>query len=85
MTTAMIQKYCKLDEECTRILRELEKIQAIKLIDGIYKLDHAITATQKTILKSFGIQEDYVKERVRNLGELMAGAAWRKERPDRIE
>ena len=56
-------------------IKELEKIQAIKLIDGIYKLDHAITATQKTILKSFGIQEDYVKERVRNLGELMAGAA----------
>ena len=56
-------------------IKELEKIQAIKLIDGIYKLDHAISAAQKTILKSFGIQEDYVKERVRNLGELMAGAA----------
>ena len=36
-------------------IRELEKIEMIRQADGIYRLDHALTATQKTILKAFGI------------------------------
>lgn len=30
-------------------------------LDGIYRLDHAITATQKTILKAFGLTDANVK------------------------
>ena len=30
--------------------------------DNTYRLDHAVTATQKTILSAFGISEDYVKQ-----------------------
>ncbi|MFR8239185.1 MAG: transposase [Dorea sp.] len=38
-------------------LRELEKIELIRQPGGHYKVDHAITATQKTILGAFGIEE----------------------------
>ena len=36
-------------------IRELEKIEMIKGVDGIYRLDHAVTATQKKILKAFNM------------------------------
>ena len=36
-------------------LKELEKIEMIKGADNIYRLDHAVTATQKAILKAFNI------------------------------
>ena len=38
-------------------IRELEKIEMVRRNNGDYKLDHAITKTQKTILESFGINE----------------------------
>lgn len=36
-------------------IKELEKIEMIRQSDGIYRLDHAVTATQRNILKAFGI------------------------------
>ena len=48
-------------------VRELEKIEMIRQADGVYRLDHAVTATQKTILKVFGIDANYVK---RKAGEI---------------
>lgn len=42
-------------------IRELDKIEMARQLDGVYRFDHAITATQKTILKAFGVTEDYVK------------------------
>ena len=36
-------------------VRELEKIEMVRLTDNKYRLDHAVTATQKTILKAFGM------------------------------
>lgn len=44
-------------------LRELEKIEMVRQLDGVYRLDHAITATQKTILAVFGIKPENVKYR----------------------
>ena len=38
-------------------IRELEKIEMVRLPDGLYRLDYALTATQKTILAAFGIDE----------------------------
>ena len=35
-------------------VRELDKIEMARQLDGVYRLDHAVTATQKTILKAFG-------------------------------
>ena len=43
-------------------LRELEKIEMIRQTDGNYRLDHAVTATQKEILKAFGMTERNIRE-----------------------
>ena len=42
-------------------IRELDKIEMARQLDGVYRFDHAVTATQKTILKAFGMTDDYVK------------------------
>ena len=42
-------------------IRELEKIEMVRGLDRSYRLDHAITATQKTILGAFGIDAKYIK------------------------
>lgn len=41
-------------------IRELEKIEMVRQLDGVYRLDHAVTAKQKTILHAFGIHADHV-------------------------
>lgn len=56
-------------------LRELEKIELIKQPGGNYKLDHAITATQKTILGAFGIDEDHARTRALLIGKELMGSA----------
>ena len=42
-------------------LKELEKIEMIRQGDGVYRLDHAVTANQKKILKAFNIDAKDVK------------------------
>ena len=73
--------YTKLKEELERIdekpnymtvpaaIRELEKIEMIRGHDQIYRLDHAVTKTQKTILNAFGMDAAYVKQRARRISE----------------
>ena len=73
--------YTKLKDEAERLLtqpnfmnvpaaiRELEKIEMIRQADGIYRLDHAITANQKTILKAFGIDANYVKRKAKEISD----------------
>ena len=73
--------YTKLKEELNRIdenpnymtvpaaLRELEKIEMIRGRDRIYRLDHAVTKTQKTILNAFGIDAAYVKKQAERISE----------------
>lgn len=61
-------------------IRELEKIELIRQPGGNYKLDHAITAAQKTILGAFGISEADAKARALAIGkELMHAEAPEKE------
>ena len=48
-------------------IRELEKIEMIRYSDRVYRLSHAVTATQKTILKAFGLDEKYIRTRAREL------------------
>lgn len=62
-------------------LKELEKIEMLRQMDNIYRLDHAVTATQKTILKAFGVDENYIKARAIRLGEQLKTA----ELPERDE
>ena len=42
-------------------LKELEKIEMIKTSDRIYRMDHAVTATQKAILKAFEMDASDVR------------------------
>jgi hypothetical protein len=48
-------------------LKELDKIEMIRYSDGVYRLSHAITKTQKTILAAFGMTEAKIKERAKQL------------------
>ena len=41
----------------------------IRQADGIYRLDHAVTANQKTILKAFGIDANYVKRKTQQISD----------------
>ena len=50
-------------------IRELDKIEMARQLDGVYRLDHAITATQKTILKAFGLTDGYVKNKAEEISE----------------
>ena len=43
-------------------IRELEKIEMIRQPDRNYRLDHAVTATQKEILKAFHMTAVYIRE-----------------------
>lgn len=56
-------------------LREIEKIELIRQPGGNYKLNHAITATQKTILGAFGLDEDFARTRALLIGKELMGAA----------
>ena len=73
--------YASLKEKCETMLKkpnymtvpasvkELEKIVMIRHLDGIYRLDHAVTATQKTILDSFGLNEGNVRYRAEEISK----------------
>ena len=42
-------------------IMELEKIELTRQSDNIYRLDHAVSATQKTILNAFGMDADDIR------------------------
>ena len=48
-------------------IRELEKIEIVKGADNVYRLDYAVTATQKAILKAFGMTAANVTEQAREI------------------
>jgi len=53
-------------------LKELEKIEMVRQLDGKYRIDHAITATQKTILGAFGMDSSYIKNKSNELSEIIS-------------
>ena len=73
--------YTRLKEEMDRLdgkpnfmtvpaaLKELDKIEMVRGFDGLYRMDHAVTKTQKTILKAFGVDDGYMKERAKRIRE----------------
>lgn len=50
-------------------IRELEKIEIIQQPDHSYRLNYAVTATQKEILKAFGINEINIKKWANEISE----------------
>ena len=49
--------YIKLKEE----MKKLDKIEMVRQLDNIYRLEHAVTANQKVILKAFGLDANSIK------------------------
>ena len=54
-------------------LRELEKIEMTRQLDKVYRLDHAVTKTQKVILSAFGMDWNHVKYRAENISKILKG------------
>lgn len=52
-------------------IRELDKIEMIKGLDGRYRMDHVITATQKTILAAFRMDDKTVRKQAMELSEML--------------
>lgn len=52
-------------------IRELEKIEMVRRNGRNYKLDHAVTRTQKLILNSFGLDETDIQKRAEEYGKLL--------------
>ena len=52
-------------------LKELEKIVMIRQLDGVYRLDHAVTATQKTILEAIGLNEGNVRYQAKEIEKIL--------------
>ena len=55
-------------------IKELEKIEMVRQLDNVYRLDHAVTAAQKTILKAFGIDVSYVKYKAAEISDVLKKA-----------
>ena len=52
-------------------IRELEKIEMVRGLDGRYRMDHAVTATQKDILRAFHMDAGTVKKQADELSEML--------------
>ena len=63
-------------------LRELEKIEMVRRNNGTYRLDHAVTKRQKTILGAFGLDEEYVRLKATEIGRLLADGRSLMDSPD---
>ena len=53
-------------------IRELEKLEMVRQTDGVYRMDHAVTATQKAILRAFDIDAEYVQREAGKLSKILA-------------
>ena len=52
-------------------IRELDKMEMIRQTDGRYRLDHAVTATQKMILKAFDMDADLIRKNASELSSML--------------
>ena len=52
-------------------IKELEKIEMVRQLDNVYRLDHAVTAAQKIILKAFGIDVSHVKYKANEISDTL--------------
>ena len=54
-------------------IRELEKLEMTRQLDKVYRLDHAVTKTQKVILSAFDIDAAQIKYKANYISELLKG------------
>jgi hypothetical protein len=63
-------------------VKELENIELLRQMDGIYRLDREVTARQKRLLRTFGLDAEQVRKTAANLSSILErtnSAAARKE------
>jgi hypothetical protein len=53
-------------------LRELEKIEMVRRSSGRYRLDHAVSKRQKTILSAFGLDDVDIRSTAVQISNLLA-------------
>lgn len=53
-------------------IKELDKIEMVRQADGVYRLDHAVTATQKDILQAFNVSAANVRKEAAVLSTRLA-------------
>ena len=53
-------------------LRELEKIEMVRRSNGRYRLDHAVSKRQKTILSAFGLDDMDIRSTAAEISNLLA-------------
>ena len=75
--------YCQLKDEMQQYvtkpnymtvpaaIKELEKIEMIRQMDGVYRLDHAVSARQKNLLKAFGLDANQIREQAIAVGKAL--------------
>lgn len=54
-------------------IRELEKIEMSRQLDKIYRLDHAVSKTQKVVLSAFEISVEQVKYKANYVSKNLRG------------
>lgn len=54
-------------------IRELEKIEMTRQLDKVYRLDHAVTKTQKIILEAFDLNAGNVKYKANYISDILKG------------
>lgn len=60
-------------------IKELEKIEMTRQTDNIYRLDHAVTAKQKKILKAFGMSDGTINYQAGEISNVLKTVGLRNE------
>ena len=53
-------------------IRELEKIEMVRRNNGQYRLDHAVSKRQRTILSAFGMDDDDIRSLANDISNMLA-------------
>ena len=53
-------------------IRELEKIEMVRRGNGLYRLDHAVTKKQRTILSAFGMDENDIQTLAASISRMIS-------------
>ena len=53
-------------------IRELEKIEMVRRNNGQYRLDHAVSKRQRTILGAFGMNDDDIRSLANDISNMLA-------------
>ena len=53
-------------------IRELEKIEMVRRNKGKYRLDHAVSKRQRTILSAFGMDDDDIRSLANDISNMLA-------------